>query len=174
MSGMRQALALGVLAVVVAAAPAAAQDDLDRGKTGAQLYASNCSLCHKTPVGLARAGGLFGLSNFLRDHYTASRESAAVIAAYLDAVDKAAPPSRRAPPKRTAKGSDERGKRADKKPEPIKPGDAKPAEPAKPAEAKAPETKPVESSPPEAKPAEAKPSDAKAGEAAPAPASKPE
>lgn len=115
MSGLNRGLVIGVLAVMLAA-PAAAQDDLDRGKTGAQLYASNCSLCHKTPVGLARAGGLFGISNFLRDHYTASRETAAVIAAYLEAVDKAAPPSRRAPPRRTAKGSD----KPDKKPEPAK------------------------------------------------------
>lgn len=173
MSGLNRGLVIGVLAVMLAA-PAAAQDDLDRGKTGAQLYASNCSLCHKTPVGLARAGGLFGISNFLRDHYTASRETAAVIAAYLEAVDKAAPPSRRAPPRRTAKGSD----KPDKKPEPAKPGDAKPAE-SKPPETKASETKPADPSPSQAKPAEAKPadakpSDAKAGEAAPAPASKSE
>ena len=172
MSGTRQALAIGVLAVL-AAVPAAAQDSLDRGKTGAQLYAANCALCHKSPAGLAKAGGLFGLSNFLRDHYTASRESAAAISAYLDSVERAAPPSRRAPPKRTATGS-----KGDRKPEPAKPGDAKPSE-TKPTETKASETKPTESKPAEAKPAEAKPaeskpSDAKAGEAAPAPASKPE
>ena len=58
------------------AVPAAAQENIDAGKTPAQLYAQDCAICHKTPHGLSRAGGLWGLQNFLREHYTASKESA--------------------------------------------------------------------------------------------------
>ena len=64
---------------------ACAQENLDSGKTGAQLYASNCAICHKTPQSLGR-GGMFGLSGFLREHYAASRESAAAIAAYIEST----------------------------------------------------------------------------------------
>jgi cytochrome c len=69
------------------AGPALAQENLDAGKSGAQLYASNCAICHKSAQALnKRAGGLFGLESFLREHYTASREAAAAIAAYLNSV----------------------------------------------------------------------------------------
>src|SRR5512144_3038663 len=67
--------------------PAAGQDSLDKGKTPAQLFASDCSPCHKSPQGLAKSGGLFGLDGFLREHYTASRESAAAIANYLKSME---------------------------------------------------------------------------------------
>jgi hypothetical protein len=56
---------------------------LDKGKTAAQLYATDCAICHKSPQSITQAPGLFGLESFLREHYTASRESAASIAAYL-------------------------------------------------------------------------------------------
>ena len=39
-------LAVGVLALVFAGA-AGAQENLDQGKSGAQLYASDCAICHK-------------------------------------------------------------------------------------------------------------------------------
>ncbi|HET7806093.1 MAG TPA: hypothetical protein VFL53_17780 [Pseudolabrys sp.] len=75
------------LVTVILAGPAASQESLDRGKTPAQLFASDCSPCHKSPQGLAKSGGLFGLDGFLREHYTASRESAAVIANYLKSME---------------------------------------------------------------------------------------
>ena len=78
-------LAAGLLALALAA-PAAAQENLDSGKTGAQLYAADCAICHKSAQALKKSGGIFGLSSFLREHYTASRESAAAIASYLDSV----------------------------------------------------------------------------------------
>jgi mono/diheme cytochrome c family protein len=82
---MRLARRIMVAVVVLAvwtAGSAAAQENLDKGKTPAQLYASDCAICHKSPRGLAKGVGRFGLGNFLREHYTASRESAAVISAY--------------------------------------------------------------------------------------------
>ncbi len=73
--------------------PALAQENLDSGKTGAQLYASDCAICHKTPAGLTKNSGIMGLDGFLREHYTASRESAGAIAAYLQSVDKGPAPT---------------------------------------------------------------------------------
>ena len=87
-----------------------AQENLDLGKTPAQLYAADCAICHKSPQGMTKNVGPFGLSNFLREHYTASRQSAAAIAAYVESVDKGPPAAAKHPPrKRSAKG-DEKGK----------------------------------------------------------------
>jgi hypothetical protein len=69
----------GGIMIALAAGPACAQDNLDAGKTPAQLYTSDCAICHKTPHGL----GKNGTESFLREHYTASRESARAIASYL-------------------------------------------------------------------------------------------
>ena len=168
---------LGFLGVL-AAAPAAAQESLDSGRTAAQLFASDCAICHKTPQGLVKPGRISGLDNFLRQHYTASRESAAAIAAYLQSVGKgpAAPAPGRAA-KRIGKG-DNKAKGAEKKPETAKPGDANTAEPKtaepktsepktsepKPAEPKTAEPKASEPNSSEPKAAEPKPSEPKASE----------
>jgi hypothetical protein len=160
-------LAMAVLALALAG-PAAAQESLDAGKSGAQLFASDCALCHKSPQGLAKNGGLFGLSGFLKQHYTASQQSANVVAKYLESLPDAPESAKRpAATKRTAKG-DEKAKPDDKKPVAAKPGEAKPGE------AKSPE-KPAESKTAEPKPDAAKPAEPKA-DAAPAakPADKPE
>jgi hypothetical protein len=163
-SGRRMAAWAAVLALFIGA-PAAAQENLDSGKSPAQLYASDCAICHKTPQGLSKAGagGMFGLQGFLREHYTASKESAAAIAAYLVAVDREAPPPKRAS-KRSGKPRDkakEKSKAGEAKPAKDK-GEAKGAEP-KAAEPKSAEPKSSESKP--AKPAEAKPAAAKPVEA---------
>ena len=80
-------LVIGSLALFIASS-AGAQENLDRGKTAAQLYATDCAICHKSPQSITTAPGLFGLESFLREHYTASRESAASIAAYLKGMEK--------------------------------------------------------------------------------------
>src|SRR5450756_3225552 len=76
MSGFwrRVACIFGVVGSL-ATAPAGAQENLDSGKSGAQLFASNCALCHKSAQALRKSGGPLGLSGFLREHYTSSRES---------------------------------------------------------------------------------------------------
>ena len=91
MTGSRHAIALaiGLLALFFVGA-AQAQEDLSAGKTPEELFKLDCAICHKSPQGLSKAGGLFGLDSFLAQHYTASRESAAAIAGYLKSVDSAA------------------------------------------------------------------------------------
>ena len=175
---------LGCLAAFVAA-PARAQESLDTGKTAAQLFASDCVICHKSPQGLAKSGGTLGLDNFLREHYTASRESAAAIAAYLRSMGGGPAPAPGRATKRSTKG-DDRAKGSEKKPElgtsgdtffgdglfgGAKSDDAKSGDKTrgerKPAQAKRSGAKPSDAKPSEAKPSEAKPSEAKPAEAKP-------
>jgi outer membrane biosynthesis protein TonB len=128
----RGLLRMMAVAAVTVAAPACAQDNLQRGQSAAQIFASDCALCHKSPQGLAKGGGgLFGLQGFLREHYTTSRETAAMLAQYLEAAGAApAAAERKTPPARRT----------------AKPTEAKPAE-----------TKPTENKPSENKTEEAKP-----------------
>jgi hypothetical protein len=137
-SGRRLGFGAVVLALVMAGS-AAAQENLDSGKTPAELYAQDCAICHKSPRGLAQTGGILGVQAFLREHYTASREAAAAIAAFLNAADKGAAQAGR-PAKRTAKTKDkpsagEAKPAADKGPEPKT--EPKPSAAAKPDEAPA-------------------------------------
>jgi mono/diheme cytochrome c family protein len=150
-----------------AAAPSQAEPaNIDAGKNGEQLFKANCSACHKSATGLSRAGGILGVQSFLREHYTASRESAGVIAAYLIAMDAAARPGDR-PARRTARPDARPGKKDEGKPSDVKPTEAKPAQaqseesPRPPASVPAAESKPAEPQPaPPAAPAEQKPADA--------------
>jgi hypothetical protein len=73
-------VALGLLA---GSLDARAQD-LDAGKTPAQLFSSHCSACHRTPQGLVKQS--FGLAGFLRQHYTSSAATASALAAYVAAA----------------------------------------------------------------------------------------
>ena len=79
-------LTLGCLALFLTSS--SAQENLDRGKTPAQLYSSDCATCHKSPQSVTKTNSIFGLESFLNEHYTSSRESAAVLAAYLKAQEK--------------------------------------------------------------------------------------
>lgn len=151
-----------------ASAPGPAEPaNIDAGKNGEQLFKASCSACHKTPAGMSRAGGILGVQSFLRTHYTASRESAAVIAAYLNAVDAAARPADR-PTRRTARPDAKPGKKDDGRPSETKPpAEATPTHakseesPRPPASVPAAESKPAEPQPaPPAAPAEQKPADA--------------
>ena len=119
-------------AAVMLAGPAAAQENLDAGKSGAQLYASNCAICHKSPQALNKSGGgLFGLDSFLREHYTSGRESAAAISAYLKTVGgggaerPAAKKKVRTDKKKETKPDAKDGKPSDSKPSESKPDDKK-------------------------------------------------
>lgn len=173
-------LAIGVWGLA-AAGPAAAQENLDQGKTPAQLFASDCAICHKTTQGLSKAGGaLGGLQNFLREHYTASKESAAAIAAYVTATDKGPAPAKRAGATKRASKGDKSDKseakagekkpenKSENKPETEKSGDATSSETksseTKSSDAKSSDAKSGESGPAEAKSSKSKPAEAKAGE----------
>jgi len=134
---------VAVLAVWTAG-PAAAQENLDKGKTPAQLYASDCAICHKSPRGLAKGVGRYGLESFLRVHYTASREAAAAISAYLQSIDRQPTSGRERNSKRKAKASTPK------------------LPPRKVPEGKSSETKSSETKASETKPAASKPSESKA------------
>src|ERR1700748_1266838 len=77
-------ISVGFLTLIAGfcAAPALAQD-LTAGKTAAQLFASDCAACHKSPGGLAKGQSASALTSFLREHYTTKPASAAALAAYL-------------------------------------------------------------------------------------------
>ena len=94
MSGSGVRLGFSSLALAFASS-AGAQGNLDQGKTGAQLYASACATCHKSVQSVSRTKWLFGLESFLREHYTSSSESAAILAAYLKGQEKISADSQR-------------------------------------------------------------------------------
>ncbi|MBI3704511.1 MAG: hypothetical protein HY244_11870 [Rhizobiales bacterium] len=145
------------------ATPLRAQENLDSNKTPQQLYASDCAVCHKSPQGLAaRGGGFGGLEGFLREHYTASRESAAAIAGYLRAVGGAPAASGRVGKGKGKKG-DDKAKGSEKKPGEAKTGDGKSGDD-KAGEAKSGEGKPAKPKSAAPKSSDAKSSDAKSSE----------
>lgn len=157
-----------LMLAMLAITPAIAQDNYEAGKTPAQMFATDCALCHKSPAGLSKAPGYFGLESFLREHYTASRQAAAKIAAYLRSVDVAQPP--RAAGKR--RGGEARSKSAKPESKPGgKPGEEKSggaeSKPEAKTESKAAE-KPAEAKPAESKPAESKPAETPASTSPPA------
>src|SRR5262249_12444985 len=111
------------------AAPAAAQD-FTAGKTAAQLFASDCSACHKSPAGLAKGHSAGSLTSFLREHDPTKPESAAALAAYLAS---AGPGSARVSPQAPITG----GPKPDERPAPKPRQTATSAEPDKQPEAEA-------------------------------------
>jgi len=73
---------IGLMAAL-APALACAQTNIDQGKSPAQIFAIDCAECHKAPRGLANGKNSAALTDFLREHYTTSREQAAALAAYV-------------------------------------------------------------------------------------------
>jgi hypothetical protein len=162
MSGRMIAMAIAIAALFGAGA-VCAQENLDRGKTPAQLFASDCAICHKSRRGLSNVGGLYGLQGFLRQHYTASAQSAAAIAAYLQAIDRKAPPARkratrrppRHPPAPKARPKPGEPEKAGKTKKSAQPDNAKP-DADKPAVEKASEPKSAATAPGDSASSEAK------------------
>jgi hypothetical protein len=74
--------AIGLL-LVLAPALAQAQTNIDQGKSPAEVFANDCATCHKSARGLANGRGSSGLASFLVEHYTASKDQAAALAAYV-------------------------------------------------------------------------------------------
>ena len=87
LSGMRLTVSFLVLCL---ASSAGAQESLDKDKTGAQLYASHCAVCHKSPQSVKATEG------FVSEHYPVAPESAVTIATYLNGLKKPEPPRGRA------------------------------------------------------------------------------
>src|SRR5579863_7090636 len=72
-----------ILAAAWAPIAARAQVNIDQDKTPAHIFASDCSVCHKSTRGLANGRGSSELTGFLTEHYTSSKEEAASVAAYV-------------------------------------------------------------------------------------------
>ena len=71
-----------VPALALTAGTALAQD-FTAGKTPAQLFASDCSACHRSPDGLGKKYKADSLTGFLRAHYTTKQETAGSLAKYV-------------------------------------------------------------------------------------------
>jgi hypothetical protein len=87
MSGRALSLATAMLLVGLAApfsliAPVSAQN-LEAGKSPAQLFAGNCSVCHKSARGLLKTVPPGQLPSFLRQHYTTSADMAKIMSSYV-------------------------------------------------------------------------------------------
>ena len=63
-------------------APVAAQN-LEAGKPPSAIFASTCSLCHKSSRGLIKSVSPGSLPGFLRQHYTTSTDMASAMSAYV-------------------------------------------------------------------------------------------
>ena len=120
-------LVLGLIPAI-----ARAQVNIDQGKPAAELFESDCATCHKTARGLAAGKNSLMLSSFLREHYTASRDQAAALAAYVIGVGgnaPAAPASSQKPGQEHAKATGEQPKTAEPKtaePKTVEPQIAEP------------------------------------------------
>ena len=81
---------LSLMIMVALMGGGANAEDLDQGKSGAKLFASNCAHCHSNPRGLAKDRFSWTLSRFLKDHYTSGPASAQALTAFLLSVDSRA------------------------------------------------------------------------------------
>ncbi|HEY7302106.1 MAG TPA: cytochrome C [Xanthobacteraceae bacterium] len=104
-----------ILAGIFAVLPGAQAQNLDGGKSGAQLFAGSCVDCHHGPRGLAKGRYSWTLSLFLQKHYTSSAASAQLLAAYLQSADAAQPN----PPKSKSRAAKSRVAPASDAPAPV-------------------------------------------------------
>src|ERR1700752_3738331 len=83
---LSRALSLATLLLLagwLAPERAAAQENLDAGKSPSPLFAGTCKARPRSPRGLLRTVPASSLSSFLRQHYTTSPAMAGVLATYL-------------------------------------------------------------------------------------------
>jgi hypothetical protein len=84
---LSRALSLATVTLLIggfaaASAPALAQN-LEAGKSPAQIFAGACTACHKGPRGLLKTVSPGSLQGFLRQHYTTSPDMASLLSTYL-------------------------------------------------------------------------------------------
>src|ERR1700756_4052060 len=97
-----------VSVAMISAGPSLGQTNIDQGKPASELFANYCAVCHKSTRGLANGRSGLTLSLFLREHYAASREQAAALAAYVISAGGNAPAAK---PER-AKSEEPKGQEA--------------------------------------------------------------
>jgi hypothetical protein len=100
---------VSVMASAMMASPSLAQTNIDQGKSPTELFANACAACHKTTRGLANGRSSLTLSIFLREHYTASSDQAAALAAYVLNSGGNAPGPKPAAKGQEAKGQEPKG-----------------------------------------------------------------
>jgi hypothetical protein len=101
-------LALVGAVAVISAGPTLGQTNIDQGKPASELFANYCAVCHKSTRGLANGRSSLTLSLFLREHYAASSQQAAALAAYVISAGGNAPAAK---PER-AKSEEPKGQEA--------------------------------------------------------------
>jgi hypothetical protein len=101
-------LASVVAVAVISAEPTLSQTNIDQGKPASELFANYCVGCHKSTRGLANGHNSLTLSLFLREHYAASSQQAAALAAYVISAGGNAP----APKPERAKSEEPKGQEA--------------------------------------------------------------
>jgi hypothetical protein len=74
---------LAAVPALALTAGAGLAQDFTAGKTPAQLFASDCSACHRSPDGLGKKYNAGSLTGFLRAHYTTKQETAGSLAKYV-------------------------------------------------------------------------------------------
>jgi len=83
MMGRALSLAAATLFCCLAASPGFAQQNLDAGKSPAQIFNGNCGVCHRSAKGLLKTVSPSSLPEFLRQHYTTGGEMAQMLSGYL-------------------------------------------------------------------------------------------
>jgi hypothetical protein len=109
---------LAAAGLFVCTLPAQAQINVDSGKSAAQIFASTCNACHRSPREVRPT-----TAAFLREHYTAGSQEAAAMAAYLAAIGSDPAAVKRRPPPVMGAGQPPPAQRAesDKGPQGSKP-----------------------------------------------------
>jgi len=97
---------------VISAGPSLGQTNIDQGKPASELFANYCAVCHKSTRGLANGRSSLTLSLFLREHYAASREQAAALAAYVISAGGNAPAKPERAKSEEPKGQEAKGQEA--------------------------------------------------------------
>lgn len=83
---VRSVLALAAIAVLTCTA-AAAQENLDAGKSPQKLFAESCASCHRSARGLSKGRFSLTLYLYLQKHYASNSASAWALTSYLETVD---------------------------------------------------------------------------------------
>src|SRR6185312_9268366 len=76
-------LATVMLAIGCCATGVAQAQNLEAGKSAAQIFSGTCTACHKSPRGLLKTVAPGSLPGFLRQHYTTSPDMANVLSSFL-------------------------------------------------------------------------------------------
>jgi hypothetical protein len=101
---------VGLLSILAPSAAFAQATNLDQGKSASQIFSAACAECHKAAHGLAKGKSADTVAEFLREHYTTSRDQAASLAAYVvggrDSVANPAP-GKKQPPERPSASTEE-------------------------------------------------------------------